>query len=69
MGIFITVNSDDFLRMFYLEISLIRNTGNLFDFCKLSAVFRAKYQAAYAVLTTILLFSSIDSLDLGVVFD
>jgi hypothetical protein len=65
---FITVNPDDFLKIFNLEnLSVVRMTGLRFHFRKLSAILLAKHQAAY-VITTIL-FGSIDYLDLGVVFD
>ena len=67
IGTFITVNPDDFLWIFNLEICVVRLTGISFDFRKLSSVFRAKHQAAYAIYTTLL--GSIYYLDLWEVFD
>ncbi len=67
IAIFVAVNPNDFFEIFNLEICVVRFTSTRFNFRKFSAVFGAENKTVYDIST--ILFGSIDSLDLGEVFD
>ncbi len=65
--LFVTINPNDFFGIFNLEICIVRLIGTNFNFHKFSAVFGDEHKTVYDIYT--ILFGSINSLDLGVVFD